>query len=632
MNDEANIRASASKPAFFIVHRSSFIVHNDSPMAEQPVGSRARFRTLAAETALPIDADDLMALGRRYTDQGMYDEAIHLYEMAGKLKPGSVSLRINLARVRDLKKEAEESRYKDVKSEVIAERARDEIDSSQYVGLAQYYIAKDQSAKAIELLEIAKIKTPNNYRPFEILGRLYYSQGEWEPAHEEIQKARKLNPFDRGLAEISGRIQFELKNYERSLDDFVDAFLLATDQKGESTEPVRRMINTLRRVHNIDAKDLNHRIKERVEQLQLCTERLEIRKENLFRFDPRKDLKGILQKITRAAEKREDLITTSHDLRRLAVFQHMKDEQIFRLSRFARVEGYATGDYVFREEDRSMDFYVVKDGKIEIRKETPFGPQILGTLTADTIFGEMNFIDRTHRSSDALAIEASACYTFSFSALDQLMDEEKELAVGLHWAFWRSLTEKVRDANEQLKLFFQEDAKRGAGRKRAVDQKREIQQVTVKSEDKVDLFRERGLSAAEMKLLATFSSEERFREGSMIFREGERGDKLYIVLDGRVRISKFIPGVGEEALTVLDRGDFFGEMALIDDKPRSADGKAHEGDATVLSIDRATLNEILSMDPHASLQFLNLLCRMISRRLREINEKIVQWKYMSGGF
>jgi CRP-like cAMP-binding protein len=601
-------------------------------MAEQPVGSRARFRTLAAESALPIDADDLLALARRYSDQGMYDESIHLYEMAEKLRPGSVALRINLARVRDLKKTAEESRYNDVKIEVVAERARDEIDSSQYVGLAQYYIAKDQSAKAIELLEIAKIKTPNNYRPYEILGRLYYSQGEWDLAHEEIGRARKLNPFDRGLAEVSGRIQFELKNFDRALDDFVDAFLLATDQKGETTEPVRRMINTLKRVHNIEAKDLNAKIKERVEQLQLCTERLELRKENLFRFDPHKDLKGILQKITRAAEKREDLITTSHDLRRLAVFQHMKDEQIFRLSRFARVEGYATGDYVFREEDRSMDFYVVKDGRIEIRKETPFGPQILGSLTVDTIFGEMNFIDRTHRSSDSLAVEASACYTFSFSALDQLMDEDKELAVGLHWAFWRSLTEKVRDANEQLKLFFQEDAKRGAGRKRVVDGKRETQQVTVKSEDKVDLFRERGLSAAEMKLLATFSSEERFREGSMIFREGERGDKLYIVLDGRVRISKFIPGVGEEALTVLDRGDFFGEMALIDDKPRSADGKAHDGDATVLSIDRATLNEILSMDPHASLQFLNLLCRMISRRLREINEKIVQWKYMSGGF
>ncbi|HSP14108.1 MAG TPA: cyclic nucleotide-binding domain-containing protein, partial [Thermoanaerobaculia bacterium] len=312
-------------------------------------------------------------------------------------------------------------------------------------------------------------------------------------------------------------------------------------------------------------------------------------------------------------------------------FQHMKDEQIFRLSRFARIEGYLAGDFVFREDDRSMDFYVVKDGRIDIRKETPFGPQILGTLTSDQIFGEMNFIDRTHRSSDAVSVESSAAYTFSFSALDQTMDDDKDMAVGLHWAFWRSLSEKVRDANEQLKLFFQEDAKRGAGRKRA-EGKREMQQVTVKSEEKVDLFKERGLSAAEMKLLATFSTEERFRAGSMIFREGEKGDKLYIVLDGRVRISKFIPGVGEEALTVLDRGEFFGEMALIDDAPRSADAKAHESDATVLSIDRATLNEILSMDPHASLQFLNLLCRMISRRLREINDKIVQWKYMSGGF
>ena len=600
-------------------------------MAEQPLAPRPRFRTLAAEASIPIEADDLLVLAKRYADQGMYDESIHLYEMAEKLKSGSVSIRVNLARVHDLKRVAEESRYATVRQEMMAERARDEVDSSQYVGLAQYYMAKDQTSKAIELLEIAKLKTANNYRPYEILARLYYSQGEWDAAHEEIVKARQLNPFDRGLAEISGRIEFELKNLDGALHDFIDAFLLATDQKGETIEPVRRMINTLKRINDIDPKDLNAQIKHRVEQLQLHTERLELRKENLFGVDMRKELKKIVQKITRDEKKRENLIQISSELRKLEVFHHMKDEQIFRLSRFVRVDDYRPNDYVFHEEDRSMDFYVVKDGRIEVRKETPFGPQILGVLGTDQIFGEMNFIDRTHRSSDALAVEPSACYAFSFSALDQMMDEVKEIAVGLHWAFWRSLTEKVRDANEQLKLFFQEDAKKGGGRKR-VDGKREMQQVTVKSEDKVDLFKERGLSAAEMKLLATFSTEERFREGSTMFREGEKGDKLYIVLDGRVRISKFIPGVGEEALAVLDRGDFFGEMALIDDKPRSADAKAHETDATVLSIDRATLNEILSMDPHASLQFLNLLCRMISRRLREINEKIVQWKYMSGGF
>src|SRR3954452_23442418 len=601
-------------------------------MAEQPIPARARFRTLATEVNVAIEAEDLALLARRYADQGMFDESIHLYEMAEKLKPGSVSIRINLARVRDLKREAEESRYSVVRQEVVAERARDEIDSSQYVGRAQYYMAKDQTSKAIELLEIAKLKTANSYRPFEILGRLYYSQGQWDQAHEEIGQARKLNPFDRGLAEVAGRIEFELKNFEKSLADFIDAFLLSTDQKGDATEPVRRMINTLKRIENIEAKELNARIKERVEQLQLCTERLELRKETLFQVESTRQMREILKKVTRDAAQRDNLITVASELRKLVVFQHMKDEQIFRLSRFAHIETLAEGGYVFREDDRSMDFYIVRDGEIDVSKTTPFGPQILSQLGPDTIFGEMNFIDRTHRSSDAIAKKPSACYTFSFSALDQLMDEDKELAVGLHWAFWRSLTGKARDANEQLKLFFQEDAKKGQGRKRAAEGKRETQQVTVKSEDKVDLFKERGLSAAEMKLLATFSTEERFREGSMMFREGERGDKLYIVLDGRVRISKFIPGVGEEALTVLDRSEFFGEMALIDDAARSADAKAHEGDATVLSIDRATLNEILSMDPHASLQFLNLLCRMISRRLREINDKIVQWKYMSGGF
>src|SRR5712692_409615 len=286
-------------------------------MAEQPVvppPARARFRTLAAEASIPIDADDLTALAKRYADQAMYDEAIHLYEMAEKLKPGSVALRINLARVRDLKHSAEESRFASLRQQVDMERSRDEIDSSQYLGLAQYYMAKDQTSKAIELLEIAKLKTPNNYHPFEILGRLYYSEGEWDLAHEEIENARKLNPFDRGLAEISGRIQFEQKNFHRALDDFIDAFLLSTDQKGDSTEPVRRMINTLKRIQSIDSKDLNVRIKERVEQLQLCTERLEFRKENLFKLDAGKDLKDITSKITRDAEKRDNLIMICSEL------------------------------------------------------------------------------------------------------------------------------------------------------------------------------------------------------------------------------------------------------------------------------------------------------------------------------
>lgn len=599
-------------------------------MSDQGDRARQRFRTLAAETSIAIEVEDLARIAKNYASQGLYDEALHLYEMACKLNPGSVSLRINLANARDQKRAVESIRHQAVRDELAADRSRDEVDAAQYIGLADFYARKDQTSKAIELLEIAKLKTPGSERPYAVLAKLYYGQGEWELAHEEAGHARKANPFDRDLAELSGRISFELKQFDAALENFIDAFLLSTDQKGERTEPIRRMINTLRRMLGLESRALNARIKQRVAHLEDCTERLEFRKEHLFRPESRASLVPILRKVERDVEKRENFIHVAGQLRSLEIFRHMRDEQVFRLARFVRLVEIAEGEYLFRDGERSMDFYVVHDGGIEVRKETPWGPLVLAAITPGQILGEMNFIDRMQRSTDAVATQHTTFWSFSFSALDQMMDDEKEIAVALHWAFWGSLAEKVRSANEQLKSFFaDEERKGGPGRPEITPAAEEIK---IQSTEKVNLFRERGLSATEMKLLATFSTEERFRADTTIFREGDAGDKLYIILEGRIRISKFIPGVGEEALAVLDRGDFFGEMALIDDKPRSADARAHERDATVLSIDRATLNEILSMDPHASLQFLNLLCRLISRRLREINDKIVQWKYMAGAF
>ena len=601
-------------------------------MSEQPA-SRPGPKPLRDEPTIPVEFDDLMLLAHRYAGQGMYDEAIHLYEMAAKLRPGSAALKIRISRVQDLRREAEERRWGHLRETVILERGREEIDAAQYVGLAQFYMAKDQTAKAVELLELAKVKTPSNYRPYHILAQLYFSQGEWELARQEIGEGRRLNPFDRGQAELSGRVFFELKEFERSLDEFIDSFLLSTDQKGEGTESLRRMINTVRKVLDLDTKDLNARIRKRVDALQANTEKMDLRKDHLLSKENRPALERISARVAKDLERRNMSLVVARELRQLEVLEHLDEQHLLLISRFVKLRDLAEGEVLFRENDRSMDFYVVKKGSVEVRKETPFGPQRLARIGVNEVLGEMNFIDRTLRSTDAVALESSTCYSFSFSAVDLLMEEHADLAVGLHWAFWRSLSVKVREANEQLKSFFQEDGAKQPGRRKGeLKRESEAQHSRVASEDKVGLFRERGLSAAEMKLLATFSSEERFVPGAMVFREGEKGDKLYIVLDGRVRISKFIPGVGEEALAVLDRGDFFGEMALIDDKPRSADAKAHETGATVLSIDRTTLREVLSMDPGASLQFLSLLCRMISHRLREINDKIVQWKYMSGGF
>ena len=152
----------------------------------------------------------------------------------------------------------------------------------------------------------------------------------------------------------------------------------------------------------------------------------------------------------------------------------------------------------------------------------------------------------------------------------------------------------------------------------------------MESTDKIRLFREQGLSRRELMTLATFSREERFAAGASLFQEGDEGTEMYVILEGKAMISKFIPGAGEEALAILERGDFFGEMSLIDGEPRSADARAYSGPLTVLTLDQATVREILAMDPHAALEFMQLLCRLVANRLREIDEKVVGWRILSG--
>ena len=97
------------------------------------------------------------------------------------------------------------------------------------------------------------------------------------------------------------------------------------------------------------------------------------------------------------------------------------------------------------------------------------------------------------------------------------------------------------------------------------------------------------------------------------------------------RVSKLIPGVGEEALAFLARGDYFGEMALIDRLPRSAEAKAHSEGALVLSIPRDVLEGILNIQKVSSVRLLRLLSSLVAHRLREGDDRLVGWHVLAAG-
>lgn len=136
---------------------------------------------------------------------------------------------------------------------------------------------------------------------------------------------------------------------------------------------------------------------------------------------------------------------------------------------------------------------------------------------------------------------------------------------------------------------------------------------------KIRLFS--GLNQSYIRRIASVGAREHHEAGALIFAEGAVGDKMYLILSGAVRISREVPGMGEEALAVLRAGNYFGEMSLIDDFPRSADAKAHET-TELFVIRKEDLEDLLFVDRDLAYDLLWNFVRTLSGRLRETNDKM----------
>ena len=102
----------------------------------------------------------------------------------------------------------------------------------------------------------------------------------------------------------------------------------------------------------------------------------------------------------------------------------------------------------------------------------------------------------------------------------------------------------------------------------------------------------------------------------MLFQEGDRGEEMFIIQTGKVKISKRIRGV-EKTLATLDKGEFFGEMAILNDKPRSATAETLE-ECEMLVIDRKTFDALIRGNVEIAVRFI----KRLADRLRETNDQM----------
>lgn len=560
----------------------------------------------------PVFAQRLAGVAERVAAAGLHLLAAELLEMAAGLTPKGDAYRRKAVELRADARPAEDGDR---------EHKRRNLEASHAVGMAHIFEARGELKRAQEMFDLAKLRAPFHYLAYAGAGYLHLRWRDLRRALEELIQARRLNPLDRKLAVEVARVALELEDYPEALRHAIDAMLL-TQGFGEGEEQAaRRRVETLATLCRLTDRELSDFYRQRAATLQRASEQVALTRARLFSsLGPTRASTG-----KRApTPERRDLLRTALELRRFRVFRHLSDAQLVQLAQLGRQEAFRHAQVLLREGQDARDVLIVLAGRLHTCRATPAGTHVLNTLTLGDLTGEVSFLDRGPRAASVIGVEAGIILRLPAAELESLLAAERELHAALLWSFWHSLTSKVRAANEAMTELLAPGA---ALPLRTTESAGEP--VCLDPAAKLDLLREQGLSADELRLLATYSTEEHFPANSFIFSEGEHGEKLYIVVDGKVRISRRFDDIGEEALAILGRGEVFGEMALIDDQPRSADAKAHLDGCTVFSVDRQRLEAVLDMDPDAARQFLGLLCSFLCRRLRAMMDRLVAWRLMA---
>lgn len=116
--------------------------------------------------------------------------------------------------------------------------------------------------------------------------------------------------------------------------------------------------------------------------------------------------------------------------------------------------------------------------------------------------------------------------------------------------------------------------------------------------------------------LAPLMEEEEYEQGTLIFKEGEIGDCMYIIHHGEVKIHK-----GDTTLAILKEKEVFGELALLDSELRSASATTNT-DCVLFRIEQEPFYELIDNRPEVAKGFIKILCQ----RLRAQNEKSINSK------
>jgi CRP-like cAMP-binding protein len=129
-----------------------------------------------------------------------------------------------------------------------------------------------------------------------------------------------------------------------------------------------------------------------------------------------------------------------------------------------------------------------------------------------------------------------------------------------------------------------------------------------------------GMNDRDFSCLAEFCEDRQMAEGTTVFIENMPGESLFLIRQGKIRISRMFAEGDEKTLAVLGPMDIFGEMAVIDGLPRSATARVAEN-AELISLKKKDYEALCKSNPELALKLIMNIVRLFSRRIRETTDE-----------
>ena len=283
------------------------------------------------------------------------------------------------------------------------------------------------------------------------------------------------------------------------------------------------------------------------------------------------------------------------------------------------MKNYGKGEIIFKEGDNGDSFFDVLKGKVGIFVNYgEANEQKLTEVAAGGILGEMALIDAFPRSATAVALEDAETDEVSVEQVKEYFKsnpDKIERILNVLCETLGRLTDDYTDVCNTIRDLYPESGERKATLADKIRKFADQYRMAAKnSQPSAEFLRETGQSGHKN---GYAKKVESYSKGTVIFREGEAGRCLYDIHAGSVGIYTNYGKPDEKLLTTLRVDTFFGELGMLEDKPRSATAVAMEDGTTVESIYSAEFAELFEKNPAK----IEMILRHLSYRIRRLTNE-----------